>query len=301
MAKAVVTNIQGYSIHDGDGIRTTVFLKGCPLRCRWCANPENLTREIQIGFIKGLCTGCFRCAGVCPNGAILIGADTGRIDRSLCRSCGSCVDACYYGALVKYGDEMTATEVYDKVRRDKMFYDASGGGVTVSGGEPLTHPDFVYELFSLCRGGDISTCIETCGCVPWESFEKLLPVTDQFYFDLKSIDNYIHREYTGVSNALILDNARRLSSSGARILFRQPLIPGINDTPGQIDLTARFIKSLDGDHGLQLMPYHRMGTSKYSALDMPYTLEHLQVQPPEAAEAAARAYTELGISCTVSR
>ena len=143
MKEAMITNIQGYSIHDGPGIRTVVFLKGCPLRCKWCANPENLEGSLQIGFLSNLCTGCGRCAKACPNGAILAGTDH-RIDRSKCKRCGACVKACYYGALVSYGELKTAKAVFDKVRRDKMFYDSSNGGVTVSGGEPLLH--------RICRG-----------------------------------------------------------------------------------------------------------------------------------------------------
>ena len=300
MAKAVVTNIQGYSIHDGPGIRTTVFLKGCPLKCRWCANPENLSGEIQVGFIADSCRHCGACLSACKHGGI---APEGvyRINRANCTSCSACTEVCYYGALVKYGEEMTAQQAFDKVRRDKMFFDASGGGVTVSGGEPLLHPDFVYELFSLCHGEGISTCIETCGFVPWESFEMVLPVTGMFYFDLKLMDESAHIAYTGRSNRLILSNAAALARTGANILFRQPLIPGVNDSPAHISASAEFIKSIGGKHSLQLMPYHRMGTSKYAALNMPYTLETLSPMSADTAEKAAEGYRRLGVDCTVSR
>ena len=195
-ATALIANIQGYSIHDGPGIRTVVFLKGCPLRCRWCANPENLQDKVRTGFLANLCQHCGRCAKACPRGAILPDPDK-RIDRSRCDECCQCVEACFYGALVRYGEPKTAEETFDKVRRDKMFYDTSGGGVTVSGGEPLTHADFVAELFALCRGDGINTCVETCGCVPRSAFEKVLPLTYTFYFDLKLMDSEKHREYTG--------------------------------------------------------------------------------------------------------
>ena len=300
MAKAVVTNIQGYSIHDGPGIRTTVFLKGCPLKCRWCANPENLSGEIQVGFIAGSCRHCGACLSVCKHGGI-DPEGAYRINRAHCTSCTVCTDVCYYGALVKYGEEMTAQQVFDKVRRDKMFFDASGGGVTVSGGEPLLHPDFIFDFFSLCRGAGISTCIETCGFVPWESFERVLPVTDMFYFDLKLMDESAHIAYTGRSNRLILSNAAVLAHTGADILFRQPLIPGVNDSPAHISAAAEFIKSIGGKHSLQLMPYHRMGTSKYAALNMPYTLEQLSPMSADTAEKAAEGYRRLGVDCTVSR
>lgn len=300
MAKAVVTNIQGYSIHDGPGIRTTVFLKGCPLKCRWCANPENLSGEIQIGFIAGNCRHCGACLSACKYGAIDL-EHTYRISQNVCTSCTVCTDSCYYGALVKYGEDMTAQQAFDKVRRDKMFFDASGGGVTVSGGEPLLHPDFIYELFSLCKSEGISTCIETCGFVPWVSFEMVLPVTDMFYFDLKLMDESAHIAYTGRSNRLILSNAAALSHSGADILFRQPFIPGINSSHVHISATAEFIKSIGGGYSLQLMPYHRMGAAKYGALNMPYALKELSPMSADAAEAAAESYRRLGISCTVSR
>ena len=301
MSSAFVTNIQGYSIHDGPGIRTVVFLKGCPLRCKWCANPENLEAAVQIGFLHNLCQGCGRCAKACPNGAILPGPDR-RIDREKCQRCGACVKACYYDALVSYGEERTAEDVFDKVRRDKMFYESSGGGVTVSGGEPLTHPQFVAELFTLCHAEGINTCVETCGCVPREAFETVASLTDYFYFDLKIMDPQKHQQYTGMDNRQIHENARWLAAQGANILFRQPIIPGVNSGEDNVRATAEFICSLGReDLAIQLMPYHRMGSSKYAALDMPYELEALQIMPAEEINAIEALYKELGVQCTVSR
>ena len=301
MTSATVTNIQGYSIHDGPGIRTVVFLKGCPLRCKWCANPENLESDVQIGFLSKLCTGCGRCAKACGNGAILSG-DGPRIDRSACVRCLRCVDACFYGALVRYGEKKTSEEIFDKVRRDKMFYETSGGGVTVSGGEPLLHADFVSELFARCREDGIHTCIETCGCVAQNAFDRVVPVTDLFYFDLKIAQPDLHRKYTGAGNAQILSNAAYLAGTGAKILFRQPLIPGVNDTNENISATADFILSLHRpDLALQLMPYHRMGLSKYAALDVPYELEHLQIMNAEQIDEILKKYEACGITCSVSK
>jgi len=299
MERAMVTNIQGYSIHDGPGIRTVVFLKGCPLRCAWCANPENLAPRSEVGFIRRLCQGCGRCLKACPSGAILPG-DGYRIDKAKCRRCGACAERCYYGALVRYGEERTSGDVFEEVRKDKMFYDASGGGVTVSGGEPLLYPEFVFELFTLCRGAGISTCVETCGCVSQEAVERVLPVTDLLLYDLKIMDPELHKAHTGADNGRILDNARYLAERGANILFRQPLIPGCTDSEENIRRTAEFIKSLDRPLSLELMPFHRAGKSKYEALGLFYAVADLSPLTPEEIAAVRDKYESLGVSCSVS-
>lgn len=300
MESAMVTNIQGYSIHDGPGIRTVVFLKGCPLRCTWCANPENLTPEAEVGFMQRLCQGCGRCLKACPNGAILPGEGY-RIDKSRCRRCGACVERCYYGALVRYGEKRTSRDVFEEVRKDKMFYDASNGGVTVSGGEPLLYPNFVQELFALCREEGISTCIETCGCVPWPAFERVLPVTDLFLYDLKIMDPAEHKAHTGVDNGRILENARLLAERGANILFRQPLIPGCTDSEENIRRTAEFIRSLGRPISLELMPFHRAGKSKYEALGLSYAAADLTPYTAEQIAAVRNTYESLGVPCSVSK
>ncbi len=216
--------------------------------------------------------------------------------------CAECVEACFYEALVRYGKRMTVEEVFDQVRRDKIFYDSSGGGVTVSGGEPLTHEDFVAELITLCRGEGIHTCVETCGCVPRSAFERVLKLTDVFYFDLKLMDSELHRAYTGQGNEAILENARFLAEKGADILFRRPLIPGVNSPEENVKATAAFIRSLSReDLALQLIPYHRMGTSKYAALDIPYTLEDMKPMVAEEVEAVRALYESCGVPCTVSK
>jgi pyruvate formate lyase activating enzyme len=299
---AIITHIQGFSIHDGPGIRTVVFFKGCPLSCQWCANPECLSGKPQMGFIEKLCANCGKCLDVCTNNAILRNEGEHRIDYSRCRFCGNCRDQCYYGALVRYGESMTLAEVWDAVRRDKMFYDESGGGVTVSGGEPMLRPAFVRELFELSRQERINTCVETCGCVDPEALLETIPLTDHFLFDLKQMDPEAHRKHTGQSNSTILKNAALLIQHGANVLFRQPLIPGVNNSIENIEATARFLTSLGKNAArLEIMPFHRMGQSKYKALNMLYTMDGLGAADDEQVEAARKAYVQCGIDCTISR
>jgi pyruvate formate lyase activating enzyme len=300
--RAVITNIQGFSIHDGPGIRTVVFFKGCPLSCRWCANPECLSGEPQIGFIGTLCANCGACFDICTNGAIRKGEGVHRIDYSQCAACGDCLERCVYGALVRYGESRTVAEVWDIVRRDKMFYDSSGGGVTVSGGEPLLRARFVRELFERCRGERIDTCVETCGYVPREALLEVLPVTDHFLFDLKHMDSDTHSRYTGRPNGVIMENAALLHERGVDTVFRQPLVPGINDSADNIEATAAFLRGLGkGGARLELMPYHRMGRGKYAALDMKYPMNGTDAAGEEMVESVKRAYLDRGIRCTISR
>ncbi len=302
MNTAIVTNIQGFSIHDGPGIRTVVFFKGCPLSCRWCANPECLSKKPEIGFVHSLCQQCGKCPDVCPNDAIRSSEGVYRIERSHCDSCGKCVERCDYGALVRYGDLMTVDEVWDAVRRDKMFYDTSGGGVTVSGGEPLLHAQFVKELFQLCHNEGIGTCIETSGFVDTDAFLEVIPLTELFLFDLKHMDSATHKKYTGQFNDQILKNARVIIEKGIDVLFRQPLIPGVNDSMTHIEATAAFLKTLGKEAlSLELMPYHRMGQDKYKALNMEYRMEKTHIMSYDELEAIKKAYIDLGINCSISR
>jgi pyruvate formate lyase activating enzyme len=299
---AVITNIQGFSIHDGPGIRTVVFFKGCPLSCQWCANPECLSGKPQMGFIDTLCMNCGKCFEICTNNAVRRGVGEHRIDYSLCKSCGNCSDNCYYGARVRYGESKTIAEVWDAVRRDKMFYDNSGGGITASGGEPLLWSKFIRELFELSHRERIDTCIETCGFADPEALRDVIPVTDHFLFDLKHMDSDIHNKYTGQPNSQILKNATLILEHGADVVFRQPLIPGINDSLMNIEATAGFLTGLGKSATkLQIMPYHRMGQSKYKALNMPCIMEKLGIADDEQVEAVKKAYIDRGINCTISQ
>jgi pyruvate formate lyase activating enzyme len=300
---ALVTNIQGYSIHDGPGIRTVVFLKGCGLECQWCSNPECISSKPEIGFFKSLCTKCGKCIEACSEQALK--DESGQLpalDRERCSGCGECTAVCYYKALILYGIPMSVEEVFDAVKRDAMFYRASGGGVTVSGGEVLLHPQFVCSLLDSCRQAGIHTCIETSGCGTELALKQILRYTDLVLYDLKLQDSKLHLNYTGKPNSIILSNARMVAESGVDFLFRMPLIPGINDNIQNIQATADFLQGL-GEKALriELMPYHRLGKGKYESLGRPYPLADLPAPEPDQVERVKNDFKESGISCTISK
>ncbi len=300
--KGRVFNIQRFTLHDGPGIRTLVFFKGCPLRCLWCSNPESQSSQSQLAFIDSRCTKCGKCKEVCPEGAISI--DNGglpQINYQACNSCGKCVDACNEEAFILYGKDSTAQEILDEVRRDESYY-KNGGGMTISGGEVLAQADFATELLRLCKEKGITTAIETTGYGCGEkAFDKLLEVTDLVLYDLKHMDDNEHRRLTGVSNKVILERARLVVEKGANVLFRMPLIPGVNDTPENVAETAKFLKELQGDKArIELMPYHRLGVGKYKALSKPYQLEQLPGASREVANRACEAFEKLQVKCTIS-
>ncbi|HEY97895.1 MAG TPA: glycyl-radical enzyme activating protein [Dehalococcoidia bacterium] len=299
----MVTNIQGYSIHDGPGIRTVVFLKGCSLECQWCSNPECISPLPEVGFIKTLCTRCGRCAGVCPEEALVYEEDKlPSIDRERCTGCGVCSSVCDYEALVLYGKQMSVDEVFDAVNRDKMFYDASGGGVTVSGGEPLLQTEFVCELLEKCRQAGIHTCMETSGFTAGSALRQVLPYTDYVLYDLKHMNSKKHCQYTGKPNGLILSNAKIVAASGVETLFRMPLIPGINDDKQNIRETAEFLHDLGNNTlRIELMPYHRLGKGKYESLDREYRLSAILSPEPDELELVKKEFEANNITCLISR
>ena len=300
---SLVTNIQGYSIHDGPGIRSVVFLKGCGLECWWCSNPECISPLPEVGFIKNLCTRCGKCAEVCPAGALI--SEEGQlplIDRNRCSGCGKCSEICSYKAIIQYGKQMDPDEIFDVISQDKMFYGSSGGGVTVSGGEALLYPQLVCDLFTHCRQTGIHTCIEISGYVNSSSIRQVLPYTDYVLFDLKHLDSQKHHRYTGKPNDLILSNAKIVAASSVEMLFRMPLIPGINDDAQNIRNTAGFLHDLGNNtRRIELMPYHRLGKGKYESLDRKYSLPHLPSPEPEQINSVKKAFENHGITCLISR
>ena len=261
----VIFNIQRYCLHDGDGIRTNVFFKGCPLRCLWCHNPEGLNSTVSVSFSKDKCTGCGSCLAVC-GGRSLEGGKIS-IARDACTKCGKCAEVCLAGANELIGKEMTADEVMAQVRRDKMFYKTSGGGMTLSGGEPSMQTDFALELIRLAKEEGIGTFIETCGIGPRRFYEGAADMDAVFLFDIKCIDPDSHFALTGVANEKILDNLRYLFERNADVIIRLPMIPKLNDTDEDIRLLCEFLKENEGKYRYaEIMPYHTFGTAKAERL-----------------------------------
>ncbi len=295
----VVFNIQKFSVHDGPGIRTTVFLKGCPLRCQWCSNAESMNPGTELGILRSLCHYCGKCADVCPESVITI--DTGRgiqFDRDKCTLCGECVNVCPTDALTIYGKRISVEDAFNEVYRDRSFYE-SGGGVTVSGGEPLRQAGFVTALFRKCREAGIGTCLDTSGHADPDTLKEVLEFTDYVLYDIKHMDTGCHQSFTGVSNNFILDNARVVAASGAQMLCRIPLVAGVNDTDDNMVATARFVKKLGDSVAVELLPYHRLGVAKYQTLDRPYPGKAFTTPSLEQLEAARRVFEEHGVSCSI--
>ena len=273
--KGVIFNIQRYSIHDGPGIRTTVFFKGCSLRCFWCQNPESQAMLPQIFLYHDRCSLCGKCVEVCPTGASHLIENYSEIDRDKCIICGKCVQACPKEARKLVGQYYTVDDVVKEIMRDIKYYENSGGGVTLSGGEPLLQPLFVHALLSKCKSKGLHTAIETAGDVPWNSFETLLDLVDLVLFDIKIIDDSRHITGTGISNARILENAK-LVSRRKPVIIRMPLIPGFNDSKEAVIALTRFVKTELGHLPIELLTYNKMGESKYKLLDREATKRGMQ-------------------------
>lgn len=278
----IISEIERYAVKDGPGIRTVVFFKGCPLKCIWCANPETQKSSHQLMYWNTRCIGCRKCIQTCPQKA-LSWDDTGiEINRSKCISCSLCTNICNSQALTMSGEQKSIEDVLDTIKRDKAFYHVSGGGVTFSGGEATCQKDFLIQLAQRCKAEGISTCIETCGYAQQEVYQELLSCIDYFFFDLKLMNEKAHKKYTGVSNKLILSNFCFLQNADADVTVRIPIIPGINNTKSNIHDSIHFLLEHSSGCHVSLLPYHRLGASKYSKLDMNYSLEELA--PPSDAE-----------------
>ncbi len=262
--KAKIFEIKRFAVHDGDGIRTTVFFKGCPLKCVWCHNPEGLSAKTQLAYYFHKCTMCGECMNVCPNKAHFIADNKHIFNREKCIACGKCEKECFNDALKLYGKEMTVDELLPHLLEDREFFENSGGGVTLSGGECLLQADFCQELLKQLKSYGINTAIDTCGYVSREAFDKVIPYTDTFLYDIKAIDEEVHIKCTGHSNKIILDNLKYIDSCNKNIEIRIPYVPMFND--GEMEKVSEFLKDIKNVKKVRVLPYHNYAGSKYESL-----------------------------------
>ena len=291
-----VFNIQHFSLHDGPGIRSTVFFKGCNLRCFWCHNPESWSPRPQIQFYQNRCIGCRACVDACVRGE----AGKRALFTDACTDCGSCAEACMTEALRLTGKERTVEDVMAELARDGDIYASSNGGITFSGGEPMLQPDFLRALLEACRKLGWHTAVESAVCVPWETVGSILPLTDLMICDVKTVDDEAHRKATGRSNALILENVRRIAESGAPLLLRTPIIPEFNDGDADIAAIAEFIATLRHRPSWELLPFRDLCKSKYESLNRPFGADKLETPKNHRMDRLREIAEGFGIHCTVN-
>jgi pyruvate formate lyase activating enzyme len=295
LTTGIIFDIKKFSIHDGPGIRTTVFFKGCPLNCSWCHNPESQGAEPELMVRETRCIRCGTCVVVCTHGALSWNGDRVIRDPHKCTLCGACVETCFAEAREMVGRLMAVEEVLAEIERDVPFYDQSGGGVTFSGGEPLNQPRFLGSLLAACHEREIHTALDTCGYARWELLDHLRRDVDLFLYDLKLMDDAGHRQFTGVPNGLILENLRRLAAHGHRIIVRVPLIPGVNDQAENLHRLGSFVAGLPGVTRVDLLPYHHTASVKYGRLNRDYDLAALCPPSKEDVARAQRVLEEYGL------
>jgi pyruvate formate lyase activating enzyme len=294
MSEGIIFNVQRFSLHDGPGIRTTVFLKGCPLKCLWCQNPEGISNELaHIKHFKK-CIGCRSCFDGCPEGAIRFNSEGPVIDQAKCKRCFVCVDNCPVLALEVAGRRVKAQELVNELLKDRLVFEESGGGITFSGGEPFFQAQFLLALLKLLKTQGIHTAIETCGHTAWQNLEQASGLTDLFLYDLKLIDPADYKIYTGVSGKLILENLKKLVALDCKLEVRMPLIPGVNDDQAHLQKAVDFLFET-GIKNVELIPYHNYGEAKYAKVGLNYQLSGLTSMSKDALEKAGLFLESSGI------
>jgi len=297
--RGLVFDIQKFSLHDGPGIRTTVFMKGCPLACRWCSNPESQSPKQEIMTYDIRCIACGKCAEACGTGAITFDGVKREIDWEKCIECLECAKACPARGIECVGRYMTVDQVVAKVEQDRIFYDNSGGGMTVSGGEPLVQWEFVSSVLQRCREKGIHTALDTCGMAPWKNVERVIEHADLVLFDIKHMDSAVHKKGTGVGNETILENARKVAQR-VTTWIRIPLIPGFNDSESNLTRVARFASEI-GAKKISLLPYHDLGSSKYPKLGRTYPMEDAPLFAEEKVEELKTRLEAVGLTVQIGR
>lgn len=294
-----IFEIERYALHDGPGIRTLVFFKGCSLKCLWCSNPESQQHHPQLVYWANKCIGCSACVESCPQKALTLGDKGISIDRSRCRICGTCAETCNAEALILIGKEMTPEEVLTEVLKDMPFYRKSGGGVTFSGGEPLIQNEFLKETAKICKENGVNTAIETSGCVHWEIIEDIMPYIDLFLYDLKEMDRKRHKDYTGDYNDIILSNFISLVQSGKEVVVRIPIIMAYNERNENLRHVIEFLKRRAPGIRVDLLPYHRLGRTKYDRLDQIYELNSLDPPTRERMDEIKRLFIQNNFAVSI--
>ena len=295
----LVLSITRMTIHNGPGLRTLILFKGCPLRCCWCSTPESQKTEPELAVYPAKCIQCGLCVPICPVHAVSLPDGKPVIDRSLCTVCGKCAEVCNAEAIVVLGHRMTVAQLVTEVKKDEIVFKHSHGGVTISGGEPLFVPGFALKLLRAFKQAGINTGVDTSGQIPWSGLEPVLPYVDFFLWDIKHMDPQQHKRLTGVSNELILSNARAVSARHVPLYIRIPLIPGCNDSEENIRATCEFVKGLASVVEVGIMPLHHLGRSRYDSLNLPYPIGNLALIPDEQLQKTKNLIESYGLKCRI--